>query len=100
MAALRDRRDAAGQRRSIGGEIHYRPGSPAQRPWRTLVMALETRARFRCAAGSAEHDAVSARKLGRRLEIGCLLARHLLVKGLVGSSQADGIVFEEHQALQ
>src|SRR5260221_14409680 len=63
-------------------------------------MALEARARLRCAAGSAEGDAVSARKLGRRLEMGCFLARHLLVEGLVGSSQADGIVFEEHQALQ
>src|SRR5260370_29649100 len=63
-------------------------------------MALEARARLRCAAGSADRDAVSSLKLGRRLEIGCLLARHLLVEGLVGSSQTDGIVFEEHQALQ
>src|SRR5262249_58189202 len=77
-----------------------RPGSPAQRPGRAVVIPLEAHARLRRSAGGGEGDAVSARKLGRGLEMSRILARHLLVEGLVGAGEADGVVVEKHQALQ
>src|SRR5262245_15650640 len=78
VAALRERSNAARQGPAVGGEIHHRPGSPAQRPGRAAVVALEAHARLRCGAGGAENDAVSARKLGGRVEMGLFRARHLL----------------------
>src|SRR2546430_17602824 len=41
IAALRERRDAAGERPAIGGEIQHRPGAPASRPPRTPLVPLD-----------------------------------------------------------
>src|SRR5262245_52421164 len=100
VAALRERSDAAWQRPAVGGEIHHRPGSPAQRPGRAAIVAFEAHARLCYHTGGAEDDAVGARKLGGRVEMGFVRVRHVLVEGLVGPRVTDGIAFEKHQALQ
>src|SRR2546423_976826 len=42
VALLRKRRDAAGQRAAVGGEVHHAPRPSAQRPRTSLGLARET----------------------------------------------------------
>src|SRR5262249_13497525 len=100
VAALRERRDAARQRPSVGGEIHHRPAPSAQCPGPAAVVAVEAHARLCYRTGGAEDDAVGARKLGGRVEMGLVRVCHVLVEGLIGPRVTDGIAFEKHQALQ
>src|SRR5258707_15358012 len=44
VAVLRERRDAAGKRAAVGGEIHDGPGPAAHGPGRIPVLALEAHA--------------------------------------------------------
>src|SRR5258708_3996633 len=46
IAALREGRDAAGQRAPVGGEIHDGPRAAAHRPGRVAVLALQAHARL------------------------------------------------------
>src|ERR1700729_3979583 len=57
IAALRKRRDAAGQGAAVGGDIHDRPRPAAHRPRRTAVAAFETHARLGSCARGTESDA-------------------------------------------
>ena len=63
VAMLRKRRDAARQCAAIGGEIHQRPGPPAERPGRALVGFLQAQARLRRRTRRAEGDAERARQV-------------------------------------
>src|SRR5690242_7881542 len=83
VAALRKRRDAARQRPAIGGEIHHRPRPPAQRPWRAIVVALETDARLRGAARGAKRYAELLGQRGGALDMDRFLGGELLVQRLV-----------------
>ena len=46
IALLRERRDAAWQRPPVGGEIHDRPGTPAERPGIVVGLAPKAFARL------------------------------------------------------
>ncbi len=99
VAALRERRDAAGQGPPVGGEIHCGPGASAQRPWVLIAGTLQARLGLRC-AGRGEQHAVAAGEFGRGIERRGFLPAQPLEQGLVRPGQADRRLVEKDQPLQ
>ena len=101
ITALRKRSDTAGQRTPVGGEVHQRPGTPAQRPRGAgSLIAFEAQAGLSCRARRAEAYAVGMREPRRFVEVARLLPGHLLVKRLIGTRVSNRIMFKENQSLQ
>src|SRR6516225_10125917 len=69
ISPLRERCDAAGERATVGGEIHHRPRPATQRPRRAALAALETHARFGCRARGAECHPERSCERGGTLEM-------------------------------
>src|SRR5208337_5369978 len=99
VAALRERRDAAGQRSAVRGQIHHGPGPATETPWIALFAAFETHSRLGSDARRRKGHAELRRQRLRLFEIAPVLLIHAFIKRLVWASVADRLT-EEHEALE
>src|SRR5258708_13428607 len=100
VSALRERRDAAGERTAIRRDIHDGPRPAAHRPRRAVVVPLETHARLGYGARRAECHAERARDGGGFLEMAGLLARHALVQRLVRPRVPARLSIDKNETLE
>src|SRR5215475_8725901 len=100
VTALRKRRDATGKRAAVGGDVHERPRSPAQRPGRIIVGLPEAQSRFRSRPGCAEAHAEGAGNLLGLLEVAGIFPAQALEQGLIRPRHTDRLLLEEDEALQ
>src|ERR1700749_4694981 len=100
VAALCERRDAAGERASVSGEIHHGPWAPAHGPGRTVLRSLQAEARFGNCARCAESETERARERSCLVQIVRFIPGHPLIERLIRTCMTDRVILEEDQALQ
>ena len=94
-------RDAAGQNAAIGGDVHQRPGTAAERPWAVGALHFDGLAGVD-GAGGREHDAELLRDGFGFVDEGLFALGGVLEEGGFGAGEgvfAHG-VFEEDEALE
>src|SRR5262249_20962078 len=87
IAAQRERGDAAGQRAAMRGEVHQRPGTPAQRPGPVGIPPLEARPRLGGARSVEEEAELAGERLGLA-DRPRLLLIEALEQGLLAARQS------------
>src|SRR5208283_853456 len=100
VAALRKRRNAAGERATVRRDIHQRPWPPAQRPRSRFAITLQAGAGFARGARSREGHPELARDIFRLAQIGGLIIGYLIEQRLIGARFADGVGVKEDKSLQ
>ena len=89
-----------GQRAAVGGEIHHRPGPPAERPGIAVLFAHRLTPGSDAAPEALKGQAERFRQRLGFAQVGGFLARELLEQRLIGPRHADRLVLEEHEPLQ